>query len=67
MKTFNEIYKKYTSDTSGITKQMIGRYPVLCLMKKYDILKAVPLWNVDEWNLANKDLLAGFIDYFKDQ
>lgn len=67
LKTFKELYKKYTSDTSGITKQMVGRYPAMCFLKKDDILKAVKLLDVDEWNVANRELMAGFVEYFKDQ
>ncbi|KAJ9076245.1 hypothetical protein DSO57_1028138 [Entomophthora muscae] len=67
MKTFKELYKKHTSDTSGIAKKIVGRYPELCFIKKDEILKSVRLLDVDELNVANKELMVGFIDYFKDQ
>ncbi|KAJ9061424.1 hypothetical protein DSO57_1020914 [Entomophthora muscae] len=46
---------------------MVERYSALCFMKKYGILKAVKLLDADKWNLANKELMAEFIDYFKGQ
>ncbi|KAJ9053650.1 hypothetical protein DSO57_1022171 [Entomophthora muscae] len=46
--TCNGLYKKYTSDTSGIPKQMIERYPAQFFMNKDDILKAVKILDADE-------------------
>ncbi|KAJ9073537.1 hypothetical protein DSO57_1015303 [Entomophthora muscae] len=43
-----KLYKNYTPDTSVITKKMIKRYPVLCSLKKDDILKAVKLLDIDD-------------------
>ncbi|KAJ9052541.1 hypothetical protein DSO57_1033144 [Entomophthora muscae] len=62
-----ELYKKHTSDTSGIAKKVVEGYPELCFLKKDEKLKSVRLLDVDKLNVANKELMVGFIDYFKDQ
>ncbi|KAJ9080037.1 hypothetical protein DSO57_1029270 [Entomophthora muscae] len=66
MKSSKDLYKRYTSDTLGTTKHMVGRYPPLQFLKKDGIWKAVKLLDADVWDMDNKELMAGFIGYFKD-